>query len=96
MRGATTFGPAPTLDIPLASIDVGDADDGNLRLLGLHAYEQGRTPDPSAAHAIPEATLTARARVMRSPLRGIVLRGSPQERGSPGVRHLLERPPRTV
>jgi len=94
-RGATMFGPTPTLDSPDASIDVGNTgEDPTMRLLGFNAYEQGRTPTPLTSHAIPEAVLGGRGRVAQSPLVGLVLRYGAENQGLAGVRQLLERPPR--
>jgi len=96
-RGATMFGPTPTLDAPDASIDVGSSGDETASgLLALNGCEQGRTHTRFVSDAPPEAVLTGRARVMCSPLVGIVLWYAPNDRGSSGVRPLLERPPRAA
>ncbi len=96
-RGATTFGPTPTLDPPTASVDIGQADDGDCaRALLDNAYEQGDAPTPDVAHASLEAVLSEGAVVLRAPVAPEVNAPAHELQAPRGVRQQVERPPRTA
>jgi hypothetical protein len=95
-RGATTLAPPPTLDAPVASIDVGDTGDGCARLAVDRdiAYSQGRGSDPSPAPSHSDLTIDTDAPRVVRPLSAIVPSAETRLVHRPGVRTRLERPPR--
>ena len=96
-RGATMFAPAPQLQSPETSIDVGDSpDEGCLdEASGLHALQEGRAPSPVAPSSQGiDATLPSSLAI--APASHVVM-GAP--RGvlvvvPAGVRDQVDRPPR--
>jgi len=95
-RGATTFAPAPTLQAPMASVDVGHDPRECPRADLLAAYRQGgerdprieeRSPAPVAPVAAPRAVDEASA--MRAPPDEERIEGARS-----GVHRSIERPPR--
>jgi len=94
-RGAIMLAPAPVLDAPVASVDIGEPSD----CLDLHAFEasleensRSGDPFPQAAH-VDAATLTAR---LPFPTPSSVPAPVFSEPPCPlaGVRGRVERPPR--
>jgi hypothetical protein len=95
-RAATAFAPPPTLDAPVASIDVGDSSDtcSLLRLDYDTTYNQGRGSDPWPAPSHLDATVD---RHVPAVLPAQVTVGAPSDTDAPyptGIRSRLERPPR--
>jgi hypothetical protein len=92
-RGAIMLAPAPILDAPNASVDVGEPYD----CMDQHAfdatYDQGSRNDPVPAPGHFEAILTSSVQVFGpSATPEIVSCEAPLDR--PGVRGRVERPPR--
>ncbi len=93
-RGATTFAPAPTLDPPQASIDIGDGNDPCAPDFALDGLRTG-TPSPEeVGGASPEATIPARAIVAAPPVTRAPRLFTFTWGERSGVRGSVERPPR--
>lgn len=94
-RAATTFAPAPILDAPSASVDLGVAGLGcGDRSAGVVDVHQGRPP---ASWPAPDNVDTVLSKVKLSvlaPRSGFAPRALLSVRARTGVRLGLERPPR--
>ena len=93
-RGAIMLAPAPILDAPTASVDVGEPFD----CMDQHAfdasYDKGSSSDdPAPAPRHLQAILTPAAHVLRPDVLAVSF-GYEAPSIRPGVRHRLERPPR--
>jgi len=95
-RGASMVAPAPTLDTPDSSVDVGEHLDGCEAWLSAgKEYKQGGRPSTAAAAPDVDATVPA-VLVDIPPPPEVPSVGSRLETvDRAGVRFLLERPPRT-
>ena len=95
-RGATTFAPAPTLQAPLASIDVGPDDDAAecAAQALLAAYHRGDGSSSRTASDGPEATIPRAAIIVPAVSTGELPRAESVGRALSGVARTLERPPR--
>jgi hypothetical protein len=91
-RGATTFAPAPTLDPPKASIDIGDDDATCVALVAIESLRSGAptddAPPPRADAVVPRAHQVPAAAALDLPLAHEYADGARE-----GVRASLERPP---
>jgi hypothetical protein len=93
IRGATTFGPAPTLDPPKASVDIGDDDAACVELIAIESLHNGAptddAPPPRTEAIVPRTPRVPSAAAFDLPLLH-------DRAGGPraGVRSSLERPPR--
>ncbi len=95
-RGAIMLAPPPTLDPPMASIDVGMAGD---RCLGDWAnlssgYDEGSRSNPGPRPMPGEALVPLAAPGVPAPPSAFALPEEANALGRPGVRFRLERPPR--
>jgi hypothetical protein len=92
-RGATTFAPAPNLDPPQASIDVGDDDGACLSLTTIESFRTG-TPSDEAPPPRAEAIVPRAHRVPAAGSYALPLTHSHADGARSGIRVALERPPR--
>lgn len=92
-RGATTFAPAPTLQAPSTSIDIGDAapECGDSWL--ADALDQ-RSSSPDAGQELAQTVLAGGPMNLHAPSTRTDCAEPPQGRPLTGVRFSLERPPR--
>jgi len=96
-RGATTFAPPPTLQPPMASIDVSSGDGRECERPDLvAAYQEGRDDAPRFEQRAPAPAALVTSRWMvegrhaaRAPRDGVLKGGSRR-----GVRRSIDRPPR--
>ncbi len=91
-RGATTFAPAPTLDPPQASIDVGDDDATCVALTAVESFRNG-APHDDAPPARAEAVVPRAHRVPAAAATDLPLMHEHADGARAGVRASLERPP---
>jgi len=96
-RGATGLAPAPTLDAPNASIDIGMNPDA----CGLHverdaSFHQGRAPDPLPSPASADVLPADTTVTLRVPLAALSPRDSVTNGSRSAVPSRLERPPRVA
>ena len=92
-RGATTFAPAPTLQAPSTSIDIGDAapECGDSWL--ADALDQ-RSSSPSSGQEVAQTVLAAGPLPLVAPSTRTESPEPPQGRPLTGIRMSLDRPPR--
>ena len=92
-RGATTFAPAPTLQAPSTSIDIGDAapECGDSWL--ADALDQ-RSSSPDAGQELAQTVLASGPVNLVAPSTRTETPEPPRGRPLPGVRFSLDRPPR--
>ena len=92
-RGATTFAPAPTLQAPSTSIDIGDAapECGDSWL--ADALDQ-RSSSPSAGQEVAQTVLAAGPLHLVAPSTRTESPEPSQGRPLTGIRMSLDRPPR--
>ncbi|HSQ62549.1 MAG TPA: hypothetical protein VLM85_05020 [Polyangiaceae bacterium] len=95
-RGAITFAPNPVLDVPNASIDLGQPDDCDPSSLDARAYDHGRAPAGAdatdallRAASLPQLLLVLPATPSATVERDAVPNGE-----ASGMRQSVERPPR--
>jgi hypothetical protein len=96
-RAATGFAPPPTLDIPVASVDVGDNTD-SCSMLGVDrdtTYNEGRRSDPWPAPSRTDVTVDGDGPAVAPPDAVVVRAPETYLVHRTGVRARLERPPRT-
>jgi hypothetical protein len=94
-RGASMLAPMPTLDTPDASLDVGfhseGCDDWTTR---GDTYERGGKPRQVGPSALVDAVLTDPVRAVPPAAPGRDIAAETRFAERPGVRFLVERPPR--
>jgi hypothetical protein len=94
-RAASVLAPPPVLDTPNASLDVGEHDSGcDGWVAGDHAYQRGERSvqvSPSARIDFVPSSVTCAVPISLSTN---ALRPTAENLECPGVRFLLERPPR--
>lgn len=92
-RGATTFAPAPTLQAPMTSIDVGDAAPECADAWLADLLEQ-RSSSPDQGREVAQTVLPGTSLNLTAP--SIRTNGFEHPEGHPltGVRFPLDRPPR--
>lgn len=94
-RAATTFAPAPTLQAPLTSIDVGTSDAPDCGGASLYAAcHRGRTPSPDAWSDAPDAAPVSVAVPVLAPSSYLLPLTAVADGARAGVRSTIERPPR--
>ena len=97
-RGASTLAPAPQLQAPEVSIDVGAGDEGCLDGLGLqssgNALDEGRAPPVASSPQGFDATLPSAIPIGRA---SFVVLAAPEAFPTvmrPGIQGRVDRPPR--
>jgi hypothetical protein len=95
-RGATGIAPAPQLQQPVTSIDVGAPQDDCSELLSLTlAIDDGRTPEPPAQSTANEPLVTSAVpAVCEAAVSGAIERESVSWSERAGARDRVDRPPR--
>jgi hypothetical protein len=95
-HGATGIAPAPQLQQPETSIDVGAPPEDCSDLLALTtAFDDGRAPEPSAQSTANEPLLTSVVpAVCEAAVSGAIERGSAGSSERVAARDRVDRPPR--
>jgi hypothetical protein len=94
-RGASMLAPMPVLDMPDASVDVGDHDGGCEGWVGRdHAYQRGERPARGFSPARGDVLPTSVIHVPSPDARASAQAPAARETVPAGVRFPLERPPR--
>jgi len=91
VRAATTFGPAPNLEEPTTSIDVGD--DSCAPSSPLDMLNQGRTSTEIVFSNAPDLALASLTTIAPSPFVGELPRDFDRTTAPAGVRSSVDRPP---
>jgi hypothetical protein len=95
-RGAITFAPNPVLDVPNASVDVGQQDDCDGPKLDTRAFQNGRAPSGADATdaLVRAASLPHVLLVLPATPTATLDRASSTDGEATGTRRSLDRPPR--
>jgi hypothetical protein len=93
IRAATTFGPAPTLEEPTSSVDLGEND--CTPPSPLDALAQGRSHSQIVFSAVPDLALTSTTSVAPSSQVGLLARPTASSSAPSGIRTSVDRPPRS-
>jgi hypothetical protein len=96
-RGASMFAPAPTLQAPTTSIDLGmDHDDSCRAFVDTRvAFREGRAPLPESSPIQLEATLPTHVTVPNRPIAFLPRAYDAIDCARPGIHLRLDRPPRS-
>jgi len=96
-HGATGIAPAPTLQQPETSIDIGAPDDCDVVLALTTAVDDGRAPEPSPPSAAREPAVPSAVPVVAfSACSALRETGSAVGSERAGARARVDRPPRGV
>jgi hypothetical protein len=95
-RGAITFAPNPVLDIPNASLDVGQPDDCDAPNLDTRAYDHGRAPSGADATEalVRAASLPHFLLVLPATPTATLERPAVENGAARGTYRSIDRPPR--
>jgi hypothetical protein len=95
-RGASTLAPAPQLQAPEVSIDVGDSDEGCFDGLGQsgNALDEGRAPPIASSPQGFDATLPLAIPIGRASFVVLPAPAASRPAVRPGVQGRVDRPPR--